>query len=167
MARNKRTKFEIERDRNRIAAMYLRGMYQSEIAAELGVSQPQISYDLKAIQAQWRATTTLDLDEAKQREIARIDELERTYWQAWEESKGERTRQSQESGGVDHRGQPIIKKRSLTKESMLGNPAYLVGVQWCISERCKLLGIYAAVKQELRIDVTNLSDEELQNIIES
>lgn len=166
MASKKRTRFQIEQDRERITSMYLRGIRQVDIADKIGVTQQQVSYDLKAIQKQWRKDTAINLDEAKNRELARIDELEREYWVAWERSKGEKTKQSQEAAGVDKNGQPIVKKMSKVRETMLGNPAYLTGVQWCISERCKLLGIYAAVKQDVNINVSDLSDEELLAIIE-
>lgn len=142
MAAPKRTPFQRERDLERTTSLYLKGKTQQEIADELNVSREQIKYDLKVIQERWRNDTTINLDEAKQRELSRIDELERTYWQAWERSLDERTKtRTEKYSGEDGKG-----KASIEKETLLGLPAYLTGIQWCISERCKILGLYAPIK---------------------
>lgn len=144
MAAPKRSEFEREQQLVEIQAMYLRGARQMDIAAEFNISQPQISRDLATIKARWRNTTTINLDEAKQKELIRIDELERTYWTAWERSLDEKVKtRTEKFSGDDGRG-----KASVEKETLLGVPAYLTGVQWCISERCKILGLYAPVKND-------------------
>lgn len=145
MAAPKRTPFRREADLFKTQALYLQGKTQQEIADQLGVSREQIKYDLATIQARWRQDTAINLDEAKLRELARIDVLERTYWDAWENSLSERTRSRVEKTGVDAEGNPRGKS-SIEREMLLGVPAYLTGVQWCISERCKLLGLYAPTK---------------------
>jgi hypothetical protein len=136
----KRTPTQREHDLERIATLYLKGKRQVDIAAELGIAQSQVSYDLKEIHARWRKSALVDINEVKQRELARIDELERTYWDAWNRSMGETvkttTSKSDKDGG----------KASITKEQQVGNPAYLSGVQWCIEQRCKIFGIYEATK---------------------
>lgn len=142
MAAPKRTRIQRKADLPRITELYLSGHSQMEIGALLGISQAQISRDLKQVQQQWREQTTLDLDEAKQRELARIDTLERTYWDAWRLSKEERTKTRTSSKGQD-------KSASIEKESLTGNPAYLAGVQWCIEQRCKLLGLNAPTRTEV------------------
>lgn len=142
MAAPKRTKHQRELDLERISAMYLTGLSQDEIARRVGVSQGQVSYDLKEIHRRWREQTTLNIDEAKQRELERIDVLERTYWDAWRLSKEERTKTRTSSKGQD-------KSASIEKESLTGNPAYLAGVQWCIEQRCKLLGLNAPTRTEV------------------
>jgi predicted transcriptional regulator len=145
----KRTPVERNRDLKLTAEMYIRGKTQYEIASELGISQGQVNYDLKAIQAQWRESTTMNLDEAKGRELARLDELERTFWNAWEASKMERTKSRQETDGSKKDGKLTVKKASTEKEQRDGNPAFLAGVLSCIDRRCKLLGLDAPTKSEL------------------
>jgi len=94
------------------------------------------------------------MDAAKREELASIENLKREYWQAWERSLDEktktRTEQSTAPDRVDKKGNPIKAKGSakatVEKEMMLGNPAYLAGIQWCISERAKILGLYAPNK---------------------
>lgn len=144
MASNKRTPTERENDLQRIAALYLKGKRQSDIAAELGVTQPQVSYDLKEIHKRWRESSLVDINEAKHRELARIDELERTYWEAWARSCEEKTktRTKKTLGGN-------ATEASIEKDQMLGNPAFLAGVQWCIERRCKIFGIDAPIKSDV------------------
>ena len=142
MAQMKRTPFERERDYERITRWYIRGDTQTEIAARLGLSQKQISYDLNTIRQRWRKETTFNLDEHKQRELARIDEAEREYWQAWERSKKRKTKQVREMPGD---GSRFVVERGQCD----GNPAFLAGVMACIDRRCKLLGLDAPSKQEL------------------
>lgn len=144
MSEKKRTPTERAADLEKIAALYLKGKRQVDIAAELGVTQQQISYDLKEIHDRWRASTLIDINEAKHRELARIDELEREYWEAWRRSCEEKTktRTKKTLGGN-------ATEASIEKDQMLGNPAYLAGVQWCIERRCKIFGIDAPEKHEL------------------
>jgi hypothetical protein len=85
---------------------------------------------------------TKALAEAKQRELERIDVLEREYWQAWENSKGEQQRSTASKQGELSRAQ-IVKYESA------GDPRFLAGVQWCVEQRCKMLGLLAAVKSEV------------------
>lgn len=125
-----------------VARLYLTGYLQSEIAAQTGVSQQQISYDLKILQRRWRESSGIDFNEAKQRELARIDHLELEYWQAWRASKVERKKQSAEKSGEHTRTR-------LETEAREGDPRYLQGVQWCIEQRCKILEIGIKTKNEL------------------
>jgi hypothetical protein len=124
--------------------MYLQGYLQAEIAEVLGVSQPQISYDLARIREQWRESALIDFNEAKNRELERIDLLEREYWEQWKKSK---------EGGVKTKGQKKIGgevvETTVQVESGLGDVRYLQGVQWCIERRCKILGVDAPRRTEL------------------
>ncbi len=150
MALKKRTDFEREQDLERITTLYLKGWRQVDIATELGLSRQQIGYDLITIQKRWRESTAINMDEAKQKELARLDELEREYWQAWESSKAERTKARQETDGTkDKTGKPIVKKSSMEKEQRDGNPAFLQGVLSCIDRRCKLLGLDAPTESKV------------------
>lgn len=160
MSANKRTDFQREENYVQITELYLRGKYQSEIAKILGLSQGMISQDLKVIQRRWRESTTMNLDEAKAKELARLDELEREFWAAWEASKTERTQARQEKNNAG-----ATVKASMMKEQRDGNPAFLAGVMGCIDRRCKLLGLDAATKtQNLNVDLSTLTDEQLDRL---
>ena len=144
MSGPKRSDFQREHDYNVITGHYLKGVYQSEIAKILGLTQGQISQDIKTIQARWRKSTTFNLDEHKAMELAKLDELERTAWDAWEKSTGERTKARQVKSGE------AVMSASMEKEQRDGNPAFLDTVLKCIDRRVKILGIDAPAKIESR-----------------
>lgn len=143
----KRTPTQRENDLERISALYLKGKRQAEIADELGVTQQQVSYDLRTIHKRWRESSLININEAKHRELERIDLLEQTYWDAWERSLGERmktrTERNTTNGGDGQRD-----KASVEKETLLGDPRYLAGIERCIELRCKILGINAPQRVE-------------------
>ena len=126
--------------------MYLRGRLQADIAQELGIGQATVSRDLKALQQEWQQSALVNIDAAKARELARVDELERTCWTEWEASKQEKHSTIREQ--VDG-AQGTRKKAQMKQEERLGDPRYLQGVQWCIERRCKILGIDAPSRAEL------------------
>ncbi len=145
MAAPKRSNFEREKDLHLTTQLYLKGKTQAEIAEELNVSREQIKYDLAIIQKRWREDTTINIDESKQKELSKIDNLERTYWEAWDrtlEGKTKTRTEQSTNGGKESKS----AKATIEKETLLGNPAYLAGIQWCISERCKIIGLYAPTK---------------------
>ena len=141
MSAPKRTAFEREAQLIEVKDMYLRGDTQMEIAARFGLSQSQISRDIAKIQRRWRESSLIDINEAKQRELERIDTLEREYWAAWQASRGEQQRSTVSKAGDTSRAQVV-------KYVDAGDPRFLAGVQWCVEQRCKVLGLYAAVKNE-------------------
>ena len=147
MAAKRRTPLERERDLRETAALYLRGLTQEEIAQRLGVSRQQIGYDLKALQRRWQESALADFHAKKAAELARVDELERTYWEAWERSCQARevTTQERTQGGDGHADEARLKA-GVRKEQRDGNSEFLRGVERCIEMRCKILGTFAALK---------------------
>lgn len=155
MSQKKRTPTQRESDLERIAALYLRGKRQADIAVELNITQQQVSYDLKEIHKRWRESSLVNMNEVKQRELARIDQLEIEYWSAWERSKQEAVRT------VTSKSDKEGNRASITKEQQVGNPSYLAGVQWCIEQRCKIFGLYEAAK--ISIDWRKAVEEQGQD----
>jgi hypothetical protein len=126
--------------------MYLRGRLQAEIAEELGIAQSTVSRDLKALHEEWRQSALIDINEAKARELARIDELERTYWAAWERSREDAESEAKKAiDSADGKRYEVQTQR----KGQAGDPRFLQGVQWCIERRCKILGIDAPTRAEL------------------
>ncbi len=169
MAAPKRSKVQIARDRLEIARRYLQGQFQHEIAAALGMTQRMVSYDLRIVQKIWQQSmSTSQLNELRTKELAKIDNLERSYWQAWE--------RSQQPREVTIKGQ----SRDLVKvekrcENRDGNPKFLAGVQWCIERRCNILGLDGSLKADVTgqienntdFDPSTMSTEELMRILSS
>lgn len=165
MARNKRGHFERENDLQRITELYLKQYRQVDIAKIIGVSQQQISWDLKEVQRRWLNLELHDMNEIKHRELDKIDTLEREYWQAWERSKGKKIddlptqnpkpKKKRSKGRnvldevaeflEDTEPEPVVATITATAEPY-GDPRYLTGVQWCINRRLVLLGLDTAAK---------------------
>lgn len=149
----KRTPATIEKHRATIAELYLRQHTQQEIANKLGIDQATVSRDLKVIQANWRESALVDMNEAKQRELERIDQLEREYWQAWEASKKNKIKNRKTGTArkpTKDNPSPVNPESYVTEnEERNGDPRFLQGVQWCIERRCKIIGVDAPVKTDL------------------
>ena len=156
----RRPKFQREKDLLSIEKRYLRGERQHQIAVGLGVSQVTVSNDLRELQKRWRAETVRDLDDAKAQELAKVDELEREYWDAWQNSceDAETIRQEASEKKVDK----VIK----TAKGQAGDPRFLAGVQWCIEKRCKILGLDAPDKHEVDHKFGKMTDDELREYVQ-
>jgi hypothetical protein len=84
--RKGRSPDQIARDRAEIARLYLQRRTQAEIAAQPGMSRQQVGYDLGAVRQGWLESSLTDFNARKAEELARIDRLEREYWDAWQAS---------------------------------------------------------------------------------
>jgi hypothetical protein len=128
--------------RQKVAEMYLRGEYQSEIAAKLNVDQATVSRDLTELRKEWLDRSINHIDQKKAIELAKLDKLEVTYWEAWERSQknAETTIERETVKGTfeEHK-----------TEGRDGNPAFLEGVLKCINKRCELLGLDAPKRTDL------------------
>jgi hypothetical protein len=147
MPANKRNPTEQARDRRLIAHLYLfEHLSQAEIAERLNqrdgvdytISRQLVGYDLQELQKAWLQAGLLDLTEAKVKELARIDELERAYWLEWAKTLADRTTQTQHK---TQRGDKELDETVTIITHGGGDPRYLEGVRWCIERRCKLLGL--------------------------
>ena len=146
----KRTTVQRENDLMKTASLYLSGVHQNVIAEQLGVSQPSISNDLKELQKRWKESSVIDINERKSQELAKIDNLEVTYWEAWNNSlRDQETNISEKgSGAIIATGNSRLKVQKKTV-STSGDPAFLRGIEWCIEKRCKIFGLDAPNKSEL------------------
>ncbi len=127
MAKTKRTAHQREADYELENRLHLQGYRNWEIANEIAkvrpyrISSVQVGYDLAVLRERWKAHTTLKIDEHKQRELERLDILERENWSQFEDSKG-----------VTRDGRPIA-----------GNPLFLQAIERIVELRAKLLGLEA------------------------
>lgn len=135
--RYKRTRNQRELDYQLESAMHLKGYRNWEIAQHIGAIRPykisasQVGYDLAEVRKRWQTHTTLKLDEHKQRELERLEVLERENWEQFEQSKG-----------VKRDGTPIP-----------GNPMFLQAIERIVELRAKLLGLEAPKQTHLSGDV--------------
>ena len=134
-----------EADLVEVARRYLKGETQSEIGEALGKCHTTIGRDIKTLQKRWIAAGLRDFDEARCEQLAKIDELERTYWEAWRNSLKREITISEKREG-ETKGEE--SRALIRRETRDGNPSFLEGVRWCIERRCKLLGLDAPSRLE-------------------
>lgn len=154
----KRTQAERERDYVDEARLYLENKTHAEITEFINKTRPyslnvrQISTDIQLIHKRWQESYLKDYDKIKARELARIDKLEMSYWEAWEKSKDKKTFEEMEKiedlTGSGKKGDAnsasfIRTKVKKKEEGRDGNAAYLEGIRWCIEERAKIYGFHA------------------------
>ena len=138
MTSRQRTDLTIRR--KDVGKLYLSGMTQPAIARELGVSQPTVSRDMKVLRDEWLASALIDVNAAKAKELAKIDNLEIEYWEAWRRSIGEHIQEVTKAKGPA-KGSPTDIEKVVRKNTLVGDPRFLQGIQWCIDKRCKILGL--------------------------
>jgi transposase len=168
LARGRKNKDDAVAHRRAIVAkLFLQGMWQSDIAKHVNVTQQQVSSDIQFLRKQWRTTAIDDYKAKQDEELAKINLLEQEYYEAWNKSKTQfkaRSIKGRElEGSEGQSAKQIIEKQERT-EDRVGDPRYLQGIQWCIEQRCKILGIpNKAPDQEIKhsLDLSNLSAEEL------
>jgi hypothetical protein len=139
MGLNKSGRLAIAQRREKVASLYLLHHTQRQIAEALGCSLGTVNSDLKAVEADWKERAVLDLQARKAEELARINHVERGYWEAWEES----CKPLVKRGTKRIKGKNPRTEVTRTEENRCGDPRFLAGVGWCIEQRCKLLGLYA------------------------
>ena len=140
--------------------MYQRGEYQTTIAAELGVSRQTVAMDLVLLERRWREANIESVNDYKLRELAKIDQLEKEYRDAWEKSGGVHKKETT----IETTGENSALTEKTESEDLVGNPAFLRGIEWCVEKRIQILGIAAPVKSEIKIenDYSKLSQSELE-----
>lgn len=152
MSGKRRKRSQLIRDRRRIADLYLQGWTQAAIGDELHIDQSTVSRDLVALQEAWQESALIDINEAKARELAKVDRLEREYWVAWERSCEDAETVKQRAipvpAGTDGATAPKVASVEKTSKGQAGDPRFLAGVQWCIDRRCKIIGVDAPVKAD-------------------
>lgn len=147
--KRRRTAAEIARDNVRISDLYLKGTSQVEIGIKLKLSQATISRAIEKMINEWREISFRKIDEQKAIELAKINRLEMTYWEAWERSLEDVETKSTKVTGTDldqENSTPAKGERSVTEKQSLGDPRYLQGVERCIKMRTELLGTNAPKK---------------------
>ena len=168
-----------------VAELYKRGWSIKKIAEEVRTrmnttcSTRTIWNDINTLLDEWRAVRVNDVDKRLQLELERIDDAVCELWEQWDKSKEDWIREYNRRIGVpvstgDGSGGEATEiqtvKRENTTENVvgLGNPAYIAEIRQQLSERRKLLGLYAATKTEVTgkdgtplIPVERMSEDEI------
>ena len=128
MAARKRSDARREHDLKQTVGMIRRGATQTEAASALGLSQQQISHDLRGVRAEWRAQTFQEVDKLVQEELEKLQLLETQYLEGWRDSR---------TNGP-------------------GNWQFLHGVLGVIKLRSELLGLFPARTNRGEVDSTGV-----------
>ena len=136
MAKKRRSGKALAERRRRAMQLHLAEFTQEEIAEKLGVHPSVVCRDLQWIRDSICPRESPDVQEAFYVQMAKLDQLEHSYWVGWEESKLEKeTRTAQRS---KPEGRETV---ALKRERQAGNPALLMGVFRCIAKRDAMLGL--------------------------
>ena len=146
-----RTALQKQQHRAEIVRLLGEDRRQSEIAQELGISPQLVSKELKAIQDDWRFSTTGDFIDQKAREVARLNHMEGQLWEAWHKSTKGKKRNQQwaqpgEAAHAESDAESTVVRMSVTTENQPGNPRFMAAILKIVDQRCKLLDLYKPVK---------------------
>jgi len=160
----KRSKADQERDRGRIEELYLEGKSHQEIAdilsseREYPVSRAIISNETQALLKYWRERAVTATEQKVALELAKLDNLEKVYWEAWErslqvqsiiektehdDSEDRSLGEEEKEDGRYRKGKKKREKRGVktTLLTTVGEPKFLAGVERCILLRLKIFGV--------------------------
>src|SRR5688500_3446806 len=87
MPARKHTKREREHHLAEVSRRYLDRQPQAQIARELGVSEAQVSYDLRRLHVQWVERAGMDFDAMRAEQLATIDQVEHELWQLYRDAR--------------------------------------------------------------------------------
>jgi IS30 family transposase len=136
------TSFELEQRQRIVMERYLAGNSMRKIAEELNVAVGTVWNDVNAIRKHWREQSVDEYDLWKDRELERIDKLEMAAWQGW-------NRSTQDAVKITEEHSPDGSKNSMTTQGQAGDAAFLAILARCIEQRCKILGLYAPIRQQI------------------
>ena len=158
----KRNNAQRDNDYKDEARLYLQGNTQQQVREYINSTRPyklslmQICYDIKVIRQRWVESQMIDFNEAKSKELSKIDHLEITYWEAWMRSLQPQTTEYMEkvddqSSSQARKNVPTYSRKKQKRETKTttGDVKFLDGVQWCINKRCQILGFNAPEKFQI------------------
>lgn len=161
-----RSEFSASDRRVLVAELYLKGKFQSQIAAQVGVTQQQVSADLKTVRAAWLQAGIRDFDAIKSEQLAKLDHLETVAWDAWERSKTDAVKQTtkrKSEPAKDNQPSVVSDEAGIIREAQVGDDRFLARVESVIDKRCKIFGLYAPTKLDIN-DLDSLLARELARV---
>lgn len=156
-----------------VAQLYKRGYtlraIREEVMRRLDLPTYSVSTvhrDIKSLLKEWRESRLDDIDDTLQLELSRIDDTVKELWEQWEKSKEDYTKTQRKRKGApsqnnvqgNNNASEGIKTFSVEEHTTnvvgLGDPAYISEIRQQLSERRKLLGLYAPEKRDIQGDIS-------------
>lgn len=171
MASKKRTTEQRKRDLAYISNLFVQSYgvveitsrfnaYLDEIGEDYQLSYKQITYDCKQLLEQWKKQSYNNIDDYVRKDLQKLDRMEQELWEAWENSKGTKTRVRIKEGLFLENLKQIGKQsESIT---MSGDPRYFDLILQVMRERAKMLG-YNKPDQIVLIDKIDRTKEAILN----
>jgi hypothetical protein len=156
----KRTKGQIQEDRVVIAKMYCEAKPLWQITSTINeriqdrgekytLTYQAIQNDLRWIRRVWEREQSEWFNRFVSEQLARIDNVERTLWEEyWDSKKEKMTTIVKGKGQKDNKGNHKNYETIVKKEQRLGDPRYLEAVVRCLEMRQKLLKPETDTKDE-------------------
>jgi hypothetical protein len=133
-----------------------------QIAAELGVSPATVCRDRKRLIDLWRSTVLADVNDVVARELAKLDDVERELWLAWERSKRDveimkqKERRRRPIGGD---GEELVVGREVdrTTRGRIPEARYMDLILDVGERRARLLGLDKGIKlDDMTFDIRDM-----------
>lgn len=162
-----RSKYQVAQDRAHILQLLRRGYGVEQIAEHLGLPEKVVLQDYRYAIKQVAKNQLEDAKELVAAKMLEYAEIKKEAWDAWERSKGDRERKTDEESGYleeednegyeDSQGKippKAFKKRTQMKEGRLPSNEYLRTILDCIKAERELLGINPA--QEINVHSSSI-----------
>jgi hypothetical protein len=127
-----------EQHYEKIAALRLRRYSQARIAKELGITQQQVSEDLKELRKRWKTKQAADTEELIAEQVETLEMLFTEAIDAWQHSRTPKDLITHESG-ITPKGE--IDKTIIRKDLGAGNSAFLQQAAIILDKISALKGI--------------------------
>jgi predicted transcriptional regulator len=140
-----------EQDLATIMKLDRRGYSQHEIAKVIGVSQSQISVDLKLVRSRYKEVSAEEYRTKVEEKRAQYREIRKEAWRAWERSKKEALKVVEEER-VTPEGNELAKTVT-TKEQRLPDSGYLRIIIESLRDESALDGLNQPQKLNINANV--------------
>ena len=127
-----------EQHYQKMAEMRLRRYSQDRIAEELGITQAQVSIDLKELRKRWKTKQSADTEELIAEQVETLEMLFKEAIDAWQHSRTPKDLITHESG-ITPKGE--IDKTIIRKDLGGGNSAFLQQASSILDKISALKGI--------------------------
>jgi hypothetical protein len=161
----KRSPQQRERDLELISEGVVEGLTQIEITGRLNalrspdgytLTPQQISRDVQLLVQRWRKQGMVNLEAARDRQIAELRQVRRVAWAEWRRSGEEKQSTETEistSGNPDPTAPPAAQRQRARsrKEGRLRDPRYLEAILRSLEKEARLLGLDAIDQGQLDV----------------
>lgn len=145
-----KSKDELLARRVKVSEMYLLSSSYLEIARTIGCSINTVALDMRWARENWRTRAADAIEAQKNRELAKIDQVEVEAWKGWQRTIGyydtvttKTTSIKVAGGGPEDAGTVEVPgvEETTKREKLAGDPRFLQIITDCIRKRAEILGL--------------------------